>query len=84
MSHDIRTLMNAIVGMTAIAGANIENQERVLDCLGKITQSSRHLLSLVNEVLDMSRIESGKIDFTISELPTSFTGAWLSWIYSAG
>ena len=73
MSHDIRTPMNAIVGMTAIAGANIENQERVVDCLGKITQSSRHLLSLINEVLDMSRIESGKLllaeeEFNLMEL----------------
>ena len=73
MSHDIRTPMNAIVGMTAIAGANIENQDRVLDCLGKITQSSRHLLGLINEVLDMSRIESGKIslneeEFNLSDL----------------
>ena len=73
MSHDIRTPMNAIVGMTAIAGANIENQDRVLDCLSKITQSSRHLLGLINEVLDMSRIESGKIslseeEFNLSEL----------------
>ncbi|MDD5804300.1 MAG: response regulator [Clostridia bacterium] len=73
MSHDIRTPMNAIVGMTAIAGANIENQDRVVDCLGKITQSSRHLLSLINEVLDMSRIESGKIalveeEFNLSDL----------------
>lgn len=73
MSHDIRTPMNAIIGMTAIAGANIDNQDRVVDCLGKITQSSRHLLSLINEVLDMSRIESGKIalveeEFNLSEL----------------
>ena len=73
MSHDIRTPMNAIIGMTAIAGANIENQDRVIDCLGKITQSSRHLLSLINEVLDMSRIESGKItlveeEFNLSDL----------------
>lgn len=73
MSHDIRTPMNAIVGMTAIAGANIENQDRVLDCLSKITQSSRHLLGLINEVLDMSRIESGKIslneeEFNLSDL----------------
>ena len=73
MSHDIRTPMNAIVGMTAIAGANIGNQERVLDCLSKITQSSRHLLGLINEVLDMSRIESGKIalneeEFNLSDL----------------
>ena len=61
MSHDIRTPMNAIVGMTAIAGANIDDKEKVLSCLEKITQSSKHLLSLINEVLDMSRIESGKI-----------------------
>lgn len=64
MSHDIRTPMNAIVGMTAIAGANIDDKEKVLDCLEKITQSSRHLLSLINEVLDMSRIESGKISLS--------------------
>ena len=64
MSHDIRTPMNAIVGLTALAGANIENQERVLSCLGKITKSSRHLLGLINEVLDMARIESGKISLT--------------------
>lgn len=64
MSHDIRTPMNAIVGMTAIAGANIDDKEKVLDCLEKITQSSHHLLSLINEVLDMSRIESGKISLT--------------------
>lgn len=73
MSHDIRTPMNAIIGMTAIAGANIENQDRVLDCLSKITQSSRHLLGLIKEVLDMSRIESGKIslseeEFNLAEL----------------
>lgn len=73
MSHDIRTPMNAIVGMTALAGAHIDNQERVMDCLGKITQSSRHLLGLINEILDMSRIESGKLsliqeDFNLSEL----------------
>ena len=64
MSHDIRTPMNAIVGMTAIAGANIDHQDRVIDCLGKITKSSRHLLGLINEVLDMSRIENGKIELT--------------------
>ena len=73
MSHDIRTPMNAIVGMTAIAGANIDHPDRVIDCLGKITKSSRHLLGLINEVLDMSRIENGKIelteeDFNLAEL----------------
>ena len=67
MSHDIRTPMNAIVGLTALAGANIDNQERVVGCLGKITKSSRHLLRLINEVLDMARIESGKISLTDEE-----------------
>ena len=64
MSHDIRTPMNGIIGMTNVAIANVENRERVLDCLKKISISSRHLLNLVNEVLDMSQIESGKIDLT--------------------
>lgn len=73
MSHDIRTPMNAIVGLTAIAGANIESQEKVIECLGKITKSSRHLLGLINEVFDMARIESGKMslteeDFNLPEL----------------
>ena len=73
MSHDIRTPMNAIVGLTAIAGANIESQDRVIECLSKITKSSRHLLGLINEVLDMARIESGKMtlaqeDFNLSDL----------------
>lgn len=67
MSHDIRTPMNAIIGMTAIAGANINDKDRVLDCLGKITKSSRHLLSLINEVLDMSRIENGGISIMQEE-----------------
>lgn len=73
MSHDIRTPMNAIIGLTAIAGANIDSQAKVVECLGKITKSSRHLLDLINEVLDMARIESGKItlaeeDFSLPEL----------------
>lgn len=73
MSHDIRTPMNAIIGLTAIAGANIESQDRVVECLGKITKSSRHLLGLINEVLDMARIESGRMslaeeDFSLPEL----------------
>lgn len=67
MSHDIRTPMNAIIGMTAIAGAHIDDKPRVLDCLGKITQSSRHLLSLINEVLDMSQIERGNISLMQEE-----------------
>ncbi len=61
MSHDIRTPMNGIMGMTTIAIAHIDDKERVLDCLGKISSSSRHLLALINDVLDMSRIESGKM-----------------------
>ena len=73
MSHDIRTPMNAIIGMTAIAGAHIDQKERVQDCLGKITQASRHLLGLINEILDMSRIESGRFaltedDFSLSDM----------------
>ncbi|MBO5472182.1 MAG: response regulator [Lachnospiraceae bacterium] len=71
MSHDIRTPMNAIIGMTAIAGRYLEDKERVADCLGKITVSSRHLLSLINEVLDMSKIESGKIDLAEEEINLS-------------
>lgn len=67
MSHDIRTPMNAIMGMTVIARANLDSPERVNDCLEKVNASSRHLLSLINEVLDMSKIESGKIDL-ISEV----------------
>ncbi len=61
MSHDIRTPMNAIVGMTTIAMANIDNTNRVQDCLKKIVLSSKHLLGLINDVLDMSKIESGKM-----------------------
>ncbi len=65
MSHDIRTPMNAIVGFTALAASHIDNREQVQDYLGKISVSSQHLLSLINDVLDMSRIESGKV--TIEE-----------------
>lgn len=61
MSHDIRTPMNAIIGFTVIANTNIDNKEKVLDCLDKIASSSNHLLSLINDILDMSKIESGKI-----------------------
>ncbi|MCM1106753.1 MAG: response regulator [Blautia sp.] len=64
MSHDIRTPMNAIIGMTTIASANVNAPERVQDALNKITTSSRHLLGLINEVLDMSKIESGTISLT--------------------
>lgn len=61
MSHDIRTPMNAIVGMTAIATAHMDDPQQVRNCLKKITMSSRHLLGLINDVLDMSKIESGKM-----------------------
>lgn len=69
MSHDIRTPMNAIIGFTSLAAAHIENTEKVQDYLAKITTSSKHLLSLINDVLDMSRIESGKVK--IEEKETS-------------
>jgi signal transduction histidine kinase/DNA-binding response OmpR family regulator len=67
MSHDIRTPLNAIIGMTAIAGTHVDDSERVQDCLKKITVSSKHLLALINEVLDMSKIESGKVDMSEEE-----------------
>lgn len=65
MSHDIRTPMNAIIGFTNIASTHLDDRERVRDALDKIRTSSNHLLSLINDVLDMSRIESGRI--TINE-----------------
>ena len=69
MSHDIRTPMNAIIGMTEIAMKNIGNTARIEDCLRKIRLSSKHLLGLINDVLDMSKIESGKM--TLNENPMS-------------
>ncbi|MGN0774471.1 MAG: response regulator [Candidatus Ventricola sp.] len=71
MSHDIRTPMNAIVGFTTLAIANAANAEKVKDYLGKILASSNHLLSLINDVLDMSRIESGKIQLEETEVNLS-------------
>ena len=68
MSHDIRTPMNAIVGMTAIATANIDDKQQVQNCLKKITLSSRHLLGLINDVLDMSKIESGKLTLNMDQI----------------
>lgn len=73
MSHDIRTPMNAIMGMTAIAKVHVDERERVLDCMEKINGASKLLLSLINEVLDMSKIESGRLilsddEFNIGEL----------------
>lgn len=67
ISHDIRTPMNAIVGMTAIAAAHLDERDRVAECLKKINFSSQHLLSLINDILDMSKVENGKL--SISEEP---------------
>ena len=71
MSHDIRTPMNAIIGFTTLAVSKIDNQDKVRDYLGKILSSSNHLLSLINDVLDMSRIESGKIHLEETEVSLS-------------
>lgn len=73
MSHDIRTPMNAIIGMTAIAGAHLQEPDCLKNCLSKITSASRHLLLIINEMLDMSKIESGKMalnegEFNLAEL----------------
>lgn len=71
MSHDIRTPMNAIIGMTAIAGTHLHEPEKLAECLGKITYASRHLLALINEVLDMSKIESGTLSLNEEEFNLS-------------
>ncbi len=68
MSHDIRTPMNGIVGMAAIATTNIDDKQRVRDCLRKITLSSKHLLGLINDVLDMSKIESGNLSLNVNQI----------------
>ena len=68
MSHDIRTPMNGIVGMTAIASANLHNVSQVRNCLKKISLSSRHLLGLINDILDMSKIESGKLTLHMEQM----------------
>ena len=71
MSHDIRTPMNAIIGFTTLAVSHIDNQDQVRDCLQKVLSSSNHLLSLINDILDMSRIESGKVQ--IKEQPCNIS-----------
>ena len=71
MSHDIRTPMNAIIGYTTLASANVGNDEKIKDYLSKILSSGNHLLSLINDVLDMSRIESGKIHLEETEVNLS-------------
>ncbi len=78
MSHDIRTPLNAIIGMTTIIAANIEDREKIEDCLVKIGTSSKYLLGLVNDVLDYSKIENGRLsinkeDFNIRDLVTEIT-----------
>ncbi len=70
MSHEIRTPMNAIIGMSSIAARSIGNEEQVADCISKIGISSRFLLSLINDILDMSRIESGKMLLKNEKIPT--------------
>ena len=70
MSHEIRTPMNAIIGMTTIAMSRLDDRARLEDCLGKIVQSSRHLLGLINDVLDMSKIEGGRL--SIAHEPFNF------------
>ena len=67
MSHDIRTPMNAIIGFATIAVSHIDNKDQVRDCLQKVLSSSNHLLSLINDILDMSRIESGKVQIKEQE-----------------
>lgn len=69
MSHEIRTPMNAIIGMTAIAAKSVGDDERIADCLSKIGISSRFLLTLINDILDMSRIESGKVLLKNEKIP---------------
>ncbi|MDD6483108.1 MAG: response regulator [Clostridiales bacterium] len=71
MSHDIRTPMNAVIGFATLAAANVKNTEKVKDYLSKILSSSNHLLSLINDILDMSRIESGKVRLEETEVNLS-------------
>ena len=87
MSHDIRTPMNGIIGMTAIAASHVDDRERVLDSLKKISMASKHLLNLINEVLDMSKIESGKVElkeepFNLAELVDSLVSMMMPQIES--
>lgn len=82
MSHEIRTPMNAIIGMTTIAAASIEEREKVENCLEKISYSSKHLLMLINDVLDMSRIESNRISINTSPFDLyQFLNALVSIVY---
>ncbi|MBT9775081.1 PAS domain-containing protein [Clostridium sp. MCC353] len=78
MSHDIRTPMNAIMGMTTLAAAHLDDRGRVADCLEKISISSKHLLSLINDILDMSKIERSKITLNRMKISLSELTAQLS------
>ena len=68
MSHEIRTPLNAIVGMTAIARNVVDHRDRVLECLDKLETSNQYLISLINDILDMSRIESGKMELNVQPM----------------
>lgn len=82
MSHEIRTPMNAIIGVTDIMKVSLDNREKLVDCITKIGASSRFLLSLLNDILDMSRIESGKVAITATEFEmTEFVGGIASLIW---
>lgn len=89
MSHDIRTPMNAIMGMTSLASAHKDDRERLADCLEKISFSSKHLLSLINDILDMSKIERGKIalnctNIALQELMEQIQAILASQVEAAG
>ena len=82
MSHEIRTPMNAIIGMTTIAAAAIDDRSRIEDCLGKISSSSKHLLMLINDVLDMSRIESNRMRLSMEPFDLfQFINTFVSVVY---
>lgn len=82
MSHEIRTPMNAIIGMTTIMAAHLQDQARIEDCLTKISYSSKHLLMLINDILDMSKIESGKMKLEHTPFDIyQFTNNFVSLIY---
>lgn len=74
MSHDIRTPLNAMIGFTDMAVKNIDDKAKALDCLNKSKLSSEHLLSLINDVLDMSRIESGKVELDLNPVDLDENG----------
>ena len=74
MSHDIRTPLNAMIGFTDMAVKNIDDRDKALDCLNKSKMASEHLLSLINDVLDMSRIESGKVELDVNPIDLDENG----------